>query len=98
MIIAFIFGTLHCSKMVKQNNKIKADSPIPFAGDPLNYAEDKRDPECLQAFVAQTNARAILLYKGKIGIGNGGRPHRVHPSELIAVSYTHLTLPTTPYV
>ena len=69
--------------MVKQNNKIKADSPIPFAGDPLNYAEDKRDPECLQAFVAQTNARAILLYKGKIGIGNGGRPHRVHPSELI---------------
>ena len=69
--------------MNHSNNTFIADSPIPFAGDPLDYAEDRRDPESLQTFVAQTNARAILLYEGKIGIGDGGRPHRVHPSELI---------------
>ena len=37
----------------------------------------------MQGFIGQTNARAILLHDGKIGIGDGGRPHRVHPSELI---------------
>jgi len=56
---------------------------MPFAGGLINYAEDQRKPEDLQKFIAQPNARAILLYKGNIGIGEGGRLHRVHPSELI---------------
>jgi NAD+ diphosphatase len=62
---------------------ISVDSPIPFSGDPLDYAENDRDPEHLQALLGKTSARAILLYKGRIGIGDGGRPHRIHPSELI---------------
>ena len=60
-----------------------ADTPIPFAGDPLDYAENSRSPEQLQAFLSHTSARAILFYKGQIGIGDGGRPHRLHPSDLI---------------
>jgi len=63
--------------------KISADTPIPFAGDPLDYAENSRTPEQMQAFLKSLSARAILLYKGRIGIGDGGRPHRVHPSDLI---------------
>lgn len=62
---------------------ISADFPIPFAGDALDYAENQRSPEQLQAFLGKTSARAILLFKGRIGIGDGGRPHRVHPSDLI---------------
>jgi len=64
-------------------DQISADIPIPFAGDPLDYAETSRTPEQLQTFLGQTSARAILLYKGRIGIGDGGRPHRLHPSDLI---------------
>jgi len=62
------------------------DSPIPFAGGRIDYAEDRRGGEDLNAFVASPSARAILLYKGKIGIGEGARPHRVHPSELIGLN------------
>jgi len=69
--------------MTDRTNPFAADNPIPFAGDPLDYAEDKRDPESLQAYVGQSNARTILLFEGKIGIGDGGRPHRIHPSELV---------------
>ena len=63
--------------------ELTADTPIPFSGDALDYAEYSRTPEQLQAFLGQTSARAILLYKGQIGIGDGGRPHRLHPSDLI---------------
>lgn len=63
--------------------QITADIPIPFAGDPLDYAENSRGPEELQALLGQKSARAILFFKGQIGIGKGGRPHRVHPSELL---------------
>ncbi len=69
--------------MTEQNSTFAPDTPIPFAGDPLDYAEDKRDGETLQKLIGQTNARAVILHKGKIGIGDGGRPHRIHPSELI---------------
>ncbi len=62
---------------------ISVDSPIPFSGDPLDYAENDRGPEHLQALLGKTSARAILLFKGRIGIGDGGRPHRIHPSDLI---------------
>ncbi len=62
---------------------IHSDTPIPFAGDALDYAENERSPEELQALMGKTSARAILLFKGRVGIGKGGRPHRVHPSELI---------------
>ena len=62
---------------------ITADTPIPFAGDVLDYAENERSPEQLQALISKTSARAILLCNGRIGIGDGGRPHRVHPSDLI---------------
>lgn len=62
---------------------IQSDTPIPFAGDALDYAENERSPEELQALIGKTSARAILLYKGRIGIGKGGRPHRVHPSDLV---------------
>lgn len=62
---------------------IKADTPIPFSGDPLDYAENSRSPEDLQAYLGKTSARAVLLFQGRIGIGDGGRPHRVHPSDLI---------------
>lgn len=62
---------------------ITADTPIPFAGDPLDFAETSRTPEQLQAFLSMPSARTILLHKGDVGIGNGGRPHRVHPSDLI---------------
>ena len=60
---------------------IQSDTPIPFAGDALDYAENDRDPEVLQAMLGKTSARAILFFKGRVGIGKGGRPHRVHPSE-----------------
>jgi len=70
-------------KTTKPKTDFRPDTPIAFSGDPLNYAEGKRDPETLQAYLGQTNARAILFHSGKIGIGDGGRPHRVHPSELI---------------
>ena len=63
--------------------KIFADTPIPFAGDTLDHAEYERSPEQLQTHMAKASARAILLFKGRIGIGDGGRPHRLHPSELI---------------
>lgn len=62
---------------------ITSDTPIPFAGDVLDYAENDREPEHLQALMGKTSARAILLFKGRIGIGDGGRPLRVHPSDLI---------------
>jgi len=61
----------------------QADIPIPFAGDLIDHAENSREPEQLQELVGKTSARAVLLHKGRIGIGDGGRPHRVHPSELI---------------
>jgi len=56
---------------------------MPFAGAPLDYAEDKRTPEHIRDFLAMPSARAILIFEGKAGIGEGGRLHRVHPSELI---------------
>ena len=56
---------------------------MPFAGGPIDYAEDHRDPLNMQTFIAQPSARAILLFKGKVGVGEKGRLHRVHPSELI---------------
>ena len=62
---------------------ISADFPIPFDGDTLDQAEYDRSPEQLQALMAKASARAILMFKGRIGIGDGGRPHRVHPSDLI---------------
>lgn len=62
---------------------IQTDSPIPFAGDRLDFSETTREPEQLQAMLEKTSARAILFFKGQIGIGDGGRPHRVHPSELV---------------
>jgi len=62
---------------------ITADSPIPFSGDVLDYDENERDPEHLQALLGKTSSRAILIFKGRVGIGDGGRPHRVHPSDLI---------------
>ena len=62
---------------------IIADTPIPFAGDVLDYAENERSPEQLQALLSKTSARAILLFKGRVGIGDGGRPHRIHPSDLV---------------
>ena len=62
---------------------IQADFPIPFAGDELDFAENQRSPEQLQALIGKSSARAILFYQGRIGIGAGGRPHRVHPSDLI---------------
>lgn len=62
---------------------IKADFPIPFAGDTLDFAENDREPEHLQNLISKTSARAILFYKGRIGIGAGGRPHRIHPSDLV---------------
>ena len=62
---------------------ITSDTPIPFAGDILNFAETQRSVEQLQAMIKKTSARTILLYKGRIGIGDGGRPHRIHPSDLI---------------
>jgi len=60
-----------------------ADSPIPFSGDAIDYADHLREPDDLQALLSKTSARAILLHKGRIGIGEGGRPHRIHPSDLI---------------
>ena len=68
---------------VRPMTNISADTPIPFAGDPLDFAETSRTPEQLQSFLSMTSARTILLHKGNIGIGNGGRPHRIHPSDLI---------------
>lgn len=62
---------------------LTSDTPIPFAGDILNYAENERSPEQLQALISKTSARAILFSKGRIGIGDGGRPHRIHPSDLV---------------
>ena len=56
---------------------------IPFGGDPVNYAEDQRTPQDLQKFLSLPSARAILMHKGKAGIGDKGRLHRIHPSELI---------------
>ena len=62
---------------------ISVDTPIPFAGETLDHAEYERSEEQLQALVKKKSARAILLFKGRIGIGDGGRPHRIHPSDLI---------------
>ena len=52
---------------------ISADTPIPFAGETLDHAEYERSEEQLQAMVKKKSARAILLFKGRIGIGDGGR-------------------------
>jgi NAD+ diphosphatase len=62
---------------------IQADFPIPFAGDELDHGEHLREPEQMLALMQKTSARAILIHKGKIGIGAGGRPHRIHPSDLV---------------
>ncbi len=62
---------------------IQADIPVPFSGDQLDHGDNIRDPEQLQALLQKTSARAVLFYQGRIGIGAGGRPHRVHPSDLI---------------
>lgn len=56
---------------------------MPFAGGTIDYAETQRTPEDLQSLVALPSARTILLLKGNVGIGEGGRLQRVHPSELI---------------
>lgn len=62
---------------------LSPDAIMPFAGDPLDYVENDRDPESLERFAKMASARCILLHKGKVGIGTGGRPHRIHPSDLI---------------
>jgi len=62
---------------------ISPDIPIPFSGDPLDYAENSRDQETIQGFLKHISARAILFYQGRVGVGDGGRLHRVHPSDLI---------------
>ena len=50
---------------------LPSDFLMPFGGDPINYAEDQRSGEALQKFLAQPNARAVLMHKGKAGIGEG---------------------------
>lgn len=60
-----------------------ADTPIPFSGDPLDYCENDRNAEHMQALLGKASARAILFFEGRVGIGDGGRPHRIHPSDLI---------------
>lgn len=56
---------------------------MPFGGAPLDYAEDKRSPDHMRAFLDAPAARAILLHKGRAGIDSSGRLLRVHPSKLI---------------
>lgn len=63
-----------------------ADMPIPFAGGKIDYAEDRRNSEDLSKFVALPSARCLLLHHGRIGVGEGKKPHLVHPSELIGLS------------
>lgn len=57
--------------------------PMPFAGAPIDYAEDKRTPEELQRFVTQDNAQCLLFYKGRPAMDTQGRLMRVHPQALI---------------
>ena len=47
--------------------------------------------------VEETNSRGDQVTKYRIPVSEDGTPDRYDP-DTIAVSYTHLTLPTTPYV
>ena len=60
------------------------------------WQRQKNNPNTLQERIEQT---LFKLFKKQITVYGCGRTDAgVHASQYIPVSYTHLTLPTTPYV
>ena len=70
---------------IKNYGKINKDKVIKFTWDQKDYS----------GFEGDSLASALLANDVKI-VGRSFKYHR--PRGVMSVSYTHLTLPTTPYV
>lgn len=53
-----------------------------FAGGKLDHAEDRRDITSLRKYLADPNARAVLMIDGKPAIREDGGLKTVHPSDV----------------
>lgn len=65
---------------------MNAQTPIAFAGAPLDLAENNRSAAERNAFSKAKNAWAIILHEGNILVGEDGNLPRVHPQDLIGKS------------
>ena len=72
---------------VNRNRRLRVPRPLP---------RSLRDQEVEKLFGAIKNKRDIAMFK--LMLRCGLRVEEVSNLTLGAVSYTHLTLPTTPYV
>ena len=65
---------------------MSADTPIPFAGTVIDYAETARDPDTLSAHLGSPTATAILFHRGQVAAQDGQllrvRPEQLDPAEL----------------
>lgn len=59
------------------------DTPIAFAGAPIDLAENRRSTEELTVFSKDQAAKAIVLHEGKILVSENGELVDLHPSALI---------------
>lgn len=56
---------------------------IAFAGGQLDHLEDKRDITSLRKFLADPNARALIMVDGRPAIRDDGSLKTVHPKDVV---------------
>jgi len=61
-----------------------SNTPIAFAGAPLDLAENQRSSSELNAFLTATNARAFVMFHGRFLVKNGDLV-QMHPSQIKGV-------------
>lgn len=59
------------------------NTPIAFAGAPIDLAENQRTTDELTAFTKDKRAKAIVLNDGNVLVGEDGKLADIHPSALI---------------
>lgn len=59
------------------------DTPIAFAGVPIDLVENRRSTDELTVFSKDKTAKAIVLNEGNILVGENGELTNLHPSALI---------------
>lgn len=62
---------------------MSSDTPIAFAGAPIDLAENQRTSEQLTAFSKDKRAKAIVLHEGNALVTESGQLIDLHPSALI---------------
>lgn len=67
------------------NDIILPDSPIPFAGSQVDFAEMDRSPQSLAESCQSDRASTILLHKGQVA-ADGPRLLRAHPEQALRLA------------